>query len=703
MRKFFYLVITLFLFITSLNGKTFSDDDYLQIVSKNLEIKDDIVLANGDVLVYSPDYYITANRLIYDKVNGTLELFDDVSIIKENKEIVYSQYVFMNKKEDVNNFKPILLFENTEKIWFNSEDANSKSDLYDLKDSTLSSCDCDDPDWSIGFTSGDHNTTDKWINTYNTTLYIQDIPVLYTPYYGFSTDKTRRTGLLRPTIGWSSKEGFLYAQPLFIAPASNYDFEYIPSIKTLRGHGNELVFRYADSAYSMLKIEAGYFKEKSKYQEAYSLKNDKHYGWNLEYDRTKLFSNEESTDGLLIKLNSMNDVDYINTKYSNNSMDYKDRYLESKINYYYNTNNYFAGLDLKYYDDITLDNNNETLQSIPLINIHKYSNNLFFNKLSYSTDFKFSRKTRDDGVSANSTDINIPITYHTTFLDDYLNLLLSEQIYFTNIKYSNSDTYEFKDANYGRNSHVISLYTDLLKEYNSYLHTLKLSTTYTYANEFLQKGDIYGISNDDTEIDDFAITQTNRNLSIGFDQSFYNKETLSQIINHRIKQAFIYNTINGNYEKSDLENDLTYFYDYGSLSNRILFNHDLNKIISSSSNFKFTNEGYFFNVYHTYTKDTTTLENQKSITYELGMGFNKYYKASYREEFDLTADISKKREYVFNINKKCWALNLKLIDSLVATNTTDNSVLRQNIFYVQLNLKQLFVLDQEYKFEERSQ
>ena len=701
MYRLYYLIIAIFLFSTTLNSKTFSDDDYLQIVSKNLEIKDDIVEAQGDVLVYSPDYYITANRLIYNKIDGTLELFDDVNIIKENKEIVYSSYVFMNKNEDANTFKPILLFENKEKIWFNSEKADSNNDLYNLKDSTLSSCDCDNPDWSIGFTSGDHNTTNQWVNTYNTTLYIKDTPVFYTPYYGFSTDRTRKTGLLRPTIGWSSKEGFLYAQPVFIAPAANYDFEYIPSIKTLRGHGNELRFRYSDSLYSMLKIEAGYFKEKSKYKDMYSLKNDKHYGWNLEYDRKKLFSDEESDDGLLIKLNSMNDVDYINTKYGNNNMNYKDRYLESKLNYYYNTNNYFAGLDIKYYDDITLDNNNETLQSIPLVNIHKYSNNLFFNKLSYSTDLKFARKTRDDGVSANITDINIPITYHTTFFDDYLNLMLSEQLYFTNIKYSNSDQYE--DVNYARNNHILSLYTDLLKEYNQYLHTLKFSTTYTYANTFMQKGDIYGISNDDVELDDFAISNTNRNFSFAFDQSFYNKETLKQIVNHRIKQAFIYNTLNDNYEKSDLENDITYFYDYGSLSNRILFNHNLNKIISSSSNFKFTNEGYFFNVYHTYTKNTTTLANQKSITYELGMDFNKYYKASYREEFDLTADISKKREYVFHIDKKCWALNLKLVDSLVATNTTNNSVLRQNIFYIQLNLKQLFMLDQEYKFKERSE
>ncbi|RLA72595.1 MAG: hypothetical protein DRG78_23645, partial [Epsilonproteobacteria bacterium] len=61
------------------------------------------------------------------------------------------------------------------------------------------------------------------------------------------------------------------------------------------------------------------------------------------------------------------------------------------------------------------------------------------------------------------------------------------------------------------------------------------------------------------------------------------------------------------------------------------------------------------------------------------------------------------KEYIFNIDKKCWAIDFKLIDSLVATNTTNNSVLRQNILYMELNLKQLFTLAQNYKFKQRSE
>ncbi|MEA3499336.1 MAG: LPS-assembly protein LptD [Campylobacterota bacterium] len=699
MYRFLYLIVVTILLTTKLYGKTFNDDEYLQIVAHNLEIKDNIITANGDVLVYSPDYYITADRLIYDKADETLELFGDVNIIKENNEIVFSQYLFMNKKDDINKFKPMLLLEKKEKIWFNSSLADSKKDLYNLEDSTLSSCDCKDPDWSIGFTSGDHNTTNQWINTYNTTLYIKDIPILYTPYFGFPTGKTRKSGLLKPTIGWSSKDGFHYAQPIFIAPKNNWDIEYIPSMKTQRGHGNELKFRYADSLYSMLSMDTAYFKEKSDYKEEQLLENDKHYGWNLEYKRTKLFSNQNHSDGLLVKLLNMNDVDYINTKYNSDNMNYTNKFLESKVSYFYNTNNYFSGIDFKYYNDITLDNNDDILQTIPSINLHKYSNNLFLDNFSYSTDIKFLRKTRENGLDAKSTDITLPISYHTFLFNDYINLLFSEQIYFTNIKYSDSQSYE--DVNYARNNHILSLYTDLIKPYDNFLHALKFNTTFTYANSFVENGDIYGISNNDAVLSDFAITQSTKNISLGFNQSFYNKETIKEIINHRIKQSFVYNSENNSYEKSYLENDLKYFYDYGSLSNRIIYSHNLNKIINSSTTLKFTKDDYFFNIYHIYSKNTDSLLTQKNINYELGMGFYKYYKASYREEYDLTSNISKKKEYIFNIDKKCWAINFKLADSLVATDTTNDSTLRQNIFYIEVNLKQLFQLDQQYKFKER--
>jgi len=101
-----------------------------------------------------------------------------------------------------------------------------------------------------------------------------------------------------------------YSQSLFIAPDDNYDLEIIPQIRSQRGYGAYSYFRYADSPYSLLKLNAGFFTEKKDYQIDNDLDNKKHYGWSIDYERTKLFSSSNHQDGLYASINWLNDVEY---------------------------------------------------------------------------------------------------------------------------------------------------------------------------------------------------------------------------------------------------------------------------------------------------------------------------------------------------------------------------------------------------------
>jgi len=694
-------ILLQFIFLTvTLLAKESLQDENIQILAEKLEVKNDIVNASGKVVVYSPNYYITANRLIYDQVNAKLELFDNVNIIRNNEVVSYSQYIFIDIKKDINNFKPMLILENSNKLWFNAKSGLKENNKFDLKSSTLSSCDCQDPAWSISFTSGDFNTTKQWMNTYNTTLYIKNVPVFYTPYFGFPTDDTRRTGLLTPTVGYSKNEGFIYAQPIYFAPKLNYDFEYIPQIRSNRGYGHALKYRYVDSMYSSLNFETGMFKEKDSYREKTDLSNSKHYGWDLEYKRSKLFSTNDHSDGLIIDLVDMNDVDYINTKYNSNSTDDTDKFLESRVKYFYNTNKYYGDIEANLYNDISKDNNDDVLQKIPTVNLHKYSNSIFDNLFTTSVDISSNRKTRKTGVGANTTELFIPINYHSYLFNDYLNFSFSEQINYTNIKYKNAN---YQDANYAENNHVLSLYTDLVKPYTSFVHSLGFNVTYTNSNQFEESGDIYDADNSATsELSPFAIAQTTNNITLGLNQSIYNKMTLKEIVNHKLSQSYVYNSITNSYEKNTLQNDLRFNYDYGSLTNRLIYSYIIKDITSSSTSFKFEMNQYFTNMYYTYFKNIDSLEEEKTFTYDLGFSFAKHYKSSYKEEYDLLNHISKKREYIFNIDDKCWAVDFKLIDSLVASDTTTNvDSYRQKILYVEFNLKQLFQVNQKYELRQR--
>lgn len=70
---------------------------------------------------------------------------------------------------------------------------------------------------------------------YDAKLRINDVPVLYTPYFRFPIDDRRQSGLLPPHFGTSTNGGFVYAQPIYLNLAPNYDATLTPALYTQRG------------------------------------------------------------------------------------------------------------------------------------------------------------------------------------------------------------------------------------------------------------------------------------------------------------------------------------------------------------------------------------------------------------------------------------------------------------------------------------
>ncbi len=694
MRRIYLILI----FCVSFTFANSIEKDKFQILSNNLNSKDNIVIATGNVVIFSPTYYISAQKVIYDKNRGTLELFDDVVILKDNITQAQSNYAFLDLNDESITQNPILVLEKKSNLWITSNDARKSNNKYDFDNSILSSCDCIDPAWNIRFSSADYDTEEQWLNTYNTRLYIKNFPVLYTPYFGFSTDNRRRTGLLIPTVGFSSGEGFLYSQPIYIAPADNYDLELIPQVRTNRGYGMYAYYRLIDSQYSNLKVKAGYFKENSDYKKDNSLDNDAHFGWSVDYVRTKLFSNDESEDGLYSSINWLNDIEFYNLedeKY-NSSTESK---IESKINYYYKNNDYYLGTYLRHYIDTTVDSNDETLQQLPQVQLHSFSDSLFFDKLLYSADLQVTNYTRDEGVTATKTDLYIPFLYSFSFFNDYLNLTLQEEVSISKINYSNSST-SFKNANFIENRHIISLNSDLLKKYETGIHTMNLSSELVIPETSKLSGDIYSLTSSDADLSSFPLSETTKTLTFAINQSWTNLEELKEIINHKIKQSVIYDEYD-NSKLGNLENELRYNYFLGTVYNKLIYSNLDNELIESSSSFSLNYLDYFLNLSYYMSKETENSgkDNLESYTVKTGMKISNDYKLSYIENYNLETNTRSKQGFIFEINDKCWDLTLNLEKTIVPSSTTSNST-KQDIIYVQLILKPLGGLKQQYKIKD---
>ncbi|RXJ82712.1 LPS-assembly protein LptD [Arcobacter sp. F2176] len=690
------------LILPILLGSLYSKDfqkEKLQILSNDLNSKDNIVIANGDVVIFSPKYYISAQKVIYDKEKGTLELFDDVVILKDNIIQTQSDYAFVDLNDENVTENPILLLDNKSQLWVTSHEANKEKDSYHFKDSIMSSCDCIDPAWNIRFSSADYDTKDQWLNAYNARLYIKDIPVMYTPYIGFSTDTTRRTGLLRPTVGYSSSEGFVYSQPIFIAPADNYDVELIPQIRTTRGYGMYAYYRYADSPDSILKIGSGYFKEKNDYADENSLENDSHFGWNIDYSRNKLFSGNNSDDGLYASIKWLNDIEYYNLEDdSQNNSDEKK--VESKINYYYKNNDYYFGTYLRHYIDTSLESNKTTLQQLPQVQLHSFSNSLFFDKLLYSTDLQTTNYTRDTGLNAVKTDLNIPISYSFSMFDDYIKVILEEEVSLSKIDYSKGDA-NYKNATFIENRHKVTFNTNLVKKYDTGIHTINFDTAFVIPNVVKSKGDIYPLNSTSTELSSFPLSKTTKTITFSVNQSWTDIEDLKEIINHKISQSIIYDDFN-NTELGDLENEIRYNYFLGSISNRIVYGNLDNKLTESSTSFSFNYENYFFNATHYMSKDTPNSgkEDLESYTINTGFTFYKDYKFTYQEDYNIKEKLRNKQSFILGIFDKCWDLNLSYIKEIKPSSSTRVNSKKQDIVFLELTLKPIGGFKQQYTVKE---
>lgn len=395
--------------------------DKVEIYASSIESKDNIVNASGEVTVVYKDYLLSAKRAKYDKNNGELELFDNIRANHGKNYKLLGDYARLNiaKKERI--FKPFFMLEKKSKVWISADEGCALNKDFDIQAGVLSGCDPNDPLWKMHFSSSTYNSDDMWLNIYNARIFIYDIPVFYTPYFGYSLDTKRRTGLLAPAFGTSEAEGFYYEQPIYIAEQDWWDLELKPQIRTSRGAGGYGTFRFADSKISKGQFTTGYFKEKESYFNSQNLANDTHYGFNFLYDNSDVINqwfntNLKGQSGLYMDINNMNDVDYINLSTNDTTKNATSTQVLSRINLFYNTDDNYFGAYFKYYQDLTKVSNEDTLQKLPTFQYHRYLDTLFGNHLIYSLDMQSNNIYREIGKHVTQTDMNIPITLQTSFL-----------------------------------------------------------------------------------------------------------------------------------------------------------------------------------------------------------------------------------------------------------------------------------------------
>ncbi len=674
----------------------------IEIYAGNMQSQNNVVTLKGDIVVVYGEYVISAKRAKYDKNKGILELFDNVIVVSKKKYKILGDYARLDLKHKKRTFKPFYMLDIPTKVWMSAKEGCDEKNNIDIAKGTVSGCDPQDPLWQIEFSSSDYNKETKWLNLYNTVLYIYDIPVFYMPYFGYSLDTTRRSGLLTPAFGYSESEGFYYEQPFYIAEQNWWDLELKPQIRTKRGNGIYGRFRFVDTKYSKGSVDFGFFKEKEKYFKENNLAHQTHHGMNFRYDNSNLLKSFFNVDSLAqtvlyIDAVGMNDVEYINLATNNPAKNVTSSQTISRANLFYNSDKNYLASYIKYYVDLNQESNAKTIQQLPSLQYHRYLETLLEDHLLYNFDVKSTHYYRQEGTTAVQTDMFVPVKLRTSLFDEYLNLSLDTYMYAQHSRFQRdiNATLPLEDGYYLRNNNQFSLSTQLTKAYAENIHTMAFSASYVKKGAERSHG--FYEQNKEVDCKDpansevctfYKLSNSQEALTLNFTQYLFDSSG-KQILYHRLSDI-VTDPSDANSSLGELENELDYaITSHISFYNNFFYNFDNRLFTKQFNEIKYRGYGLRASLAHFYQKNIATKSKNSYLTSSLSYAYNNHYSYFGRYDYDLELDVKKRMEVGFLYQKRCWNFGLRYSENNRPVLTSDNKIssVYDRYIYITLLLK----------------
>ncbi len=626
-------------------------------------------------LVYK-EYYIQADRAEYIKAKKLVKLYGNVVLIEDGKYSSLSDFAILDLASDRIYAFPYFFTENSSQIWMGGKYLFGKKGYLKVKHSAISSCDSGCSDWKIGFSRGYFYKEKHWVDLYHTKLYIKDTPIFYFPYIGFSTLKTRHTGFLRPSLGLSKDEGFIYIQPFYIAEQNWWDLELDPQIRTDRGQGIYGTFRFVDSPYSYGEFRTGYFKEKSRYFEGHNIKNTKHFGWEFFYKRRNIFTDPSKSyiyDSLYTDLKFYNDIDYFNLQKSDSRYNSHESLTVSRINYANFRNLYYFRVYFKYFKNNLKADNSDTLQLLPSLQLHRFETPLFgIDNLTYLFDFTLNNYYRKKGLKAVEYRLDLPVTLQRMFFDDLFGVSISENLFFDYADYSNdASATHYENSYIIRNAHMISLFSDLVKPYDNFTHNLHLRADLVIPSYEKIRGDQANFINIEDQKKHLALKLENYFLDRDGKQKLY--YILRQNVNYDEAHKF-----------QDLENEIGYqITDNLNINSDVFFSYRYHTLSTLVTTLSYHDGRYNLYLSHFYKDRKEGNEDSNYLRLSLSNVLSKKYKLFATIDYDFNLMSYRNWSVGINIYKKCWdfMIGYKREHLPILTTGGINAYLNQTLFF----------------------
>lgn len=236
----------------------------------------DLVVATGNVVMVQQvaagpgkpagnPRVIKADWIRYDRRQGVVDAKGHASLDSAEEQIT-AETALLDLNRSTGTLTAATLYFPKEQLYLEGQSVEKTGELtYHLVEGWASKCKPvagQASPWSFGWQEGEI-TVDGFAHFRHATFRVKDLPVAYSPFMAFPTNRQRKTGFLLPELSASQREGSGIVLPFFLNLSSAHDLTLYAGEYDRRGAVVGSEFRYRWAEYSQGVVDLDYLNDRT--------------------------------------------------------------------------------------------------------------------------------------------------------------------------------------------------------------------------------------------------------------------------------------------------------------------------------------------------------------------------------------------------------------------------------------------------------
>ena len=169
------------------------------------------------------------------------------AVLDSEEEHITADLVDLDMDKQIGHLQGATIYFPKRSLYLAGQEVQKTGELtYHLEDGWVTKCapvEGHAPPWRFGWSQADI-TQEGFAHFSHATFQVKDVPVVYTPYVGFSTNTKRKTGLLLPELTGGSRDGAGFLAPFFVNLSPSQDITLYGGGMSERGPLAGVEYRY---------------------------------------------------------------------------------------------------------------------------------------------------------------------------------------------------------------------------------------------------------------------------------------------------------------------------------------------------------------------------------------------------------------------------------------------------------------------------